>query len=580
MLEASSDAVIPLANTPAASERTVPPSPASQGARATRLALGVVCVAVFLTALDQTVVFTALPAMIQDIAVPITALDRAAWIVSGYLLGYVIAMPLMGRVADVYGRRRVFAICLAIFGVGSALCALAPALGSPVAPDTSTFAGLLLTPVYTVAQWLLGLAAQVGIDATYPALNVLVSARFLQALGGGALVPVALAVVGDLFGGTRRGLALGLIGAVTEAGGVLGPLWGAWITTTLGWTWIFWLNLPLVVVLLLAGSLALPRATRQREGIDLAGALLLGGAVACLTIGLGAQAGAPGTLSLTNQVAANPWLLLAAAGLLLVFGVLESRLRWPVVDPALFRRLAFTAASGLSLLIGAALIIAMAVIPLYFYTVLNRPEIESGLALLRLTALIPVGALLGGWLSSRIGLRVTAALGCLLTATGFVLMHFWTVSVADAQITAATVVAGFGFGLVIAPISTSALNAVAARQSGSASALITVLRMIGMIVGLGVLVAWALTRFNTMLRQFPKLAQNPGESPADYLAREQNFYYHLGVLAAHLVLTDTFLVAAALCALAVIPALLLWRRPATGDQNGQHAYASYVAPMA
>ena len=206
--------------------------------RAGRLALVVVCVAVFLTALDQTVVLTVLPAMIADIGVPVAQLDHAAWIVSGYLLGYVVVMPLMGRIADIYGRWRVFALCLTLFGLGSLLCALAPRLGSPIAPDFTTLSGALLTPLYRGAQALLPLLARLGIDVSAPGLVVLVAARFVQAVGGGAVVPVAMAVAGDLFGQTRRGLALGLVGAVTEAGGVVGPLWGALITRALGWPWI------------------------------------------------------------------------------------------------------------------------------------------------------------------------------------------------------------------------------------------------------------------------------------------------------------------------------------------------------
>src|SRR5579884_1721564 len=96
------------------------------------LALLTACAAVFLTALDQTVVVTALPQMITDLQIPVVRLDRAAWIVSGYLLGYVIAMPLMGRVSDMYGRRRVFLICLGIFALGSLFCGLAPVLGNQV----------------------------------------------------------------------------------------------------------------------------------------------------------------------------------------------------------------------------------------------------------------------------------------------------------------------------------------------------------------------------------------------------------------------------------------------------------------
>jgi MFS family permease len=198
-----------------ASGASAEPSPRVSG-RAVRVALAAVSLAVFLTAIDQTVVVTALVNMANDTNVPLTQPDRIAWIVSGYLLGYVVAMPLMGRVGDVFGRRRIFMTCLIIFGFGSLLCALAPALGSPVAPDTSAPAGIALAPLYWLTQQALGLSARLGVDQTYPALNVLVGARFAQALGGGALVPVALAVVGDLFGGTRRGLALGLVGAVTR----------------------------------------------------------------------------------------------------------------------------------------------------------------------------------------------------------------------------------------------------------------------------------------------------------------------------------------------------------------------------
>lgn len=544
--------------------------------RAVRLALAVVCLAVFLTALDQTVVVTALVSMLPDLRVPDTALDHYDWIVSGYLLGYVIAMPLMGRVADVFGRRRIFIICLTIFGVGSVLCALAPALGAPDAPDTSTITGMALDGVYVLVQPLLALAAHVGVDPTYPALDVIVAARFLQALGGGALVPVALAVVGDLFGAARRGLALGLLGAVAEAGGVLGPLWGAWLTGTWGWQWIFWLNLPIVVILIVLGVLALPVSQRQREGIDLPGALLFGAAIATLTIGLGGSSGQTGALTLTARANTNPILLAAAAIFLLAFVLVESRLRWPVIDLTLFKRRAFSAAGALSFLVGAALIVAMVEVPLYVLAVLGRPSIDSGLALLRLTALIPVGALAGGWLSTRLGCPITAVLGCLFTAGGFWLMHLWSPRVDLTSMTPATIVAGLGFGLVIAPITTSALNAVRATQSGSASAIITVLRMVGMIVALAALAAWGYARFESLIASHS--AQLPGETLTQYASRLQV----VATLALHQVLTDTFAIAAVLCVLSVIPALMLWRRTAAapGAASTEAVYESYVAPLA
>src|SRR5450755_2113482 len=148
----------------------------AQERRTAMLALLVACAAVFLTALDQTVVVTALPQIITDLQIPVLQLDRAAWIVSGYLLGYVIAMPLMGRVSDMYGRRRVFLICLSIFAFGSLFCGLAPILGNNID---------------------LSFLQQFGLNMDSPGLIWLVAARFVQAAGGGAVVPVAMAVAGD-----------------------------------------------------------------------------------------------------------------------------------------------------------------------------------------------------------------------------------------------------------------------------------------------------------------------------------------------------------------------------------------------
>lgn len=551
----------------------------TRGPHGSAFPVAVVAAAVFLAALDQTVVVTALVRMLSDLNVPVTALDRAAWIVSGYLLGYVMAMPLMGRVADVYGRRLIFALCLGIFMVGSALTALSPALGSPIPPDSSTWSGATQAPLYWLAQAALAAVAHFGLGSGYPALDVMIATRFLQALGGGALVPVALAVVGDLFGVARRGLALGLVGAVTEAGGVLGPLWGAWMTGTWGWEWIFWLNLPLAAALLVTGLYAIPRGGRRREGVDFLGALLFGMAVACLTIGLGAQASQLGVGAVSSG--ANPLFLLASGVLLIVFLAVETRVRWPVVDPALFRRMGLSAAVILSLLIGAALIVAMVMIPVFVMTVLGGDPISGGLTLLRLTALIPVGALVGGWLASHSGLRPTAALGCLLTAGGLWLMSLWPTHVDWVQITTATVVAGLGFGLVIAPISASALNAAGAARMGSASALVTALRMVGMIIGLAALTAWALSRFKALLASHPAPFPSPGETSLSYAARLSAYNAQVVVPAAHQVYSDVFAIAAALCLIALIPALLLWRRR-SGDAEdaAEPAYESYVAPLA
>jgi MFS family permease len=574
------------------------------------LALLAACSAVFLTALDQTVVVTALPSIITDLQISPTQLDRAAWIITGYLLGYVIAMPLVGRISDMYGRRRVFIICLSIFGIGSLFCGLAPILGNTIDISFLQHIGINVAAPGDFSDP----------NALPPGLVWLVAARFIQAAGGGAIIPVAMAVAGDFYGEKQRALALGLIGMVTETGGVLGPLYGSVIVQNWGWQTIFYINLPIVVVLMAAIWLFVPSrieavSTRPHQRIDFLGALLLGASLICLSLGLSQEAitsstGAPGSAVNQAPVQNNPILIGAALLLLAIFIIVEvlteqrstrqsanqaaratarvaptiqrsdpadpSRVgagqprpeddagapalappptpptTLPIVELSLFKRAAFSATSLVSLLVGAALIIAMADIPLFIATVLGGGPIDSGLALLRLTVMIPIGAIIGGWLCARITCRLTAILGLIPAALGFWLMHFWTINVGWLQITTSTVICGFGFGLVIAPIGTTAINAASNRQMGMASSTVTVLRMVGMILGLAALTSWGLGKFHNLLVAFKPPVGVSVLSPAYTTA-----YVKYVTLAAHDVFTSIFLTAGILCLVAIAPALLM-----------------------
>ena len=564
--------------------------------RAALLAMLAACCAVFLTALDQTVVVTALPRIITDLSISVQQLDRAAWIVSGYLLGYIIAMPLMGRVSDMFGRRSIFLLCLGIFAAGSFLCGRSLDLGNSL--DISFLQHLSLN----VAS-----PDSIGAPGTLsPGLVWLVAARFIQAIGGGALIPVAMAVAGDFYGEKQRSLALGLIGMVIETGGVLGPLYGAVVVQTLGWQAIFYLNLPIVAVLAILTWRYIPSkspllrsvtpgAVPGRGRVDIVGALLLGAALACLSLGLSQEAVTASTAVTTgpnaSPIQTNPWLIGASLLLLAAFVVLEwwiargeranspdanegeGRTRatqartgniLPIVELSAFRRAAFSASSLVSLLVGGALIIAMVDIPFFVDTVLGGSALDSGLALLRLTALIPVGALLGGYLCPRITCRVTAVLGLLLTALGFFLMHLWPLNVNWFQITASTVISGLGFGLVIAPIGTTAINAVRSTQMGMASSTVTVLRMTGMIIGLAALTSWGLGRFHDIMIAFQPPA---GAKPFDAAYNAALAQYTTS--AGHEVYTSIFLAAGIISLVAVLPALFL-----EGKQSSPYALAS------
>ena len=519
------------------------------------LALLTACAAVFLTALDQTVVVTALPSIITDLQISPTQLDRAAWIISGYLLGYVIAMPLMGRISDMYGRRRVFIICLTIFGIGSLFCGLAPILGDNIDISFLQHIGINVAAPGDISDP----------NALAPGLIWLVAARFIQAAGGGAIIPVAMAVAGDFYGQKQRALALGLIGMVTETGGVLGPLYGSVIVQNWGWQAIFYINLPIVFALMVAIWLFVPSriesASRQtRERIDFLGTLLLGASLICLSLGLSQEAitsstGVTGPAANQAPVQNNPLLIGTAVLLLAVFVVVEvytERRNLPIVELSLFKRAAFSATSLVSLLVGAALIIAMADIPLFIATVLGGRPIDSGLALLRLTVMIPIGAIIGGWLCARITCRLTAILGLIPAALGFWLMHLWPVNVGWLQITTSTVICGLGFGLVIAPIGTTAINAVNNRQMGMASSTVTVLRMVGMILGLAALTSWGLGKFHDLLVAFKPPPGVSILSPA-----YTTVYVKYVTFAAHEVFTSIFLAAGILCLVAIVPAFLM-----------------------
>ena len=542
--------------------------------RAALTAMIVACVGVFLTAMDQTVVVTALVKIIADpgINISFTHLDHAAWIVSAYLLGFIIAMPLMGRVSDIYGRRRIMILCLSIFGVGSVLCALAPTFGQNI--DLSFLSGI-------------------GIDTSSPGLIFLIAARFIQAIGGGAVVPVAMAIVSDFYGQERRGLALGIVGAVTEAGGVVGPLYGALIVQHLDWTDIFYFNVPIVVGLIIATWFIIPRGKRLRDRIDWLGAVLLGAALTCLSLGLAQQGTDLGPTVNGATPQNNPIALALSAVFLIAFILVERKVRHPVIDLTVFKRFTFSASSLVSLLVGAALIIAMADIPLFVDTVLSNQfsqadlPLVSGLALLRMTAMIPIGAFLGGWLCGRISSRFTGVLGLLFTACGFYLMSRWPMAVDWNQITVSTITTGLGFGLVIAPISTTAINSVRPSQAGMGSAIVTSLRMLGMTLGLAWLTSWGIGYFKSLAARYPSL---PVTATSEQFAQWSKGYANHLLESAHALYSAVFFITMIVALVAIVPAIFLWGTkpaveegivpgadPATSSQPSDPTIAAPVA---
>src|SRR5262245_1052033 len=434
-------------------------------------------------------------------------------------------------------------------------------------------------------------------------LEWLIAARALQAAGGGALLPIALALAGDLPDDRRRNVALGLVAALAEAGGVLGPLYGALFVEWLDWRWVFYLTLPLGLAILslvlrfsdptlprddhpdetatarsggdgpvterqprpgdasaaIEGSTEAPPDDRPAVGraagaFDLRGALLLAAGLAALTIALSRQGAPEGPTWPTGG------LLLAAAALLAAFVAVERRAEAPLIDLDLFRPPPFAGAQATSLLVGAALIVAMVDVPLWSATVLGRSATEGGLLLLRLTLPIPLGAALGGLGTRWRGPRAVAIVGLLAGAASFALVAGWPADVPDLRMTRDLALGGLGFGLLLAPLAAAAIGWAGPSRAGVAASLVVLTRMLGMMIGLSALTSYGLGRFNALVRGLPLPLPRPAET-AEALARRQADYLQAVQAATVAVFHDLFLAAALLCLLALLPALLL-RRPA------------------
>ena len=526
--------------------RPVPPGGAS------RTLLGLASVAIAFAAADTYVVVLALPDMMSAAGLNIDQLQRAAPIISGFLLGYVGILPLIGRISDLRGRVPVLLGSMVVFAVGSII----------------TAAG------YNLDSIIIG--------------------RFIQGMGGGGLIPPTLALVADMWPPQRRGLPLGVVGAVQELGSVLGPLYGAVVLAFGDWRDIFWLNC--AIGLLMAAAMVrarneAPKVAGARERspgrFDLAGLLLfllslLGvvlvmleperlvtgvtsglaflpvtgdsrwltplalatyalvalflarqllarrpmldwrgwGEIArecdlfgagMLAVGLGAIiiAFASAEPESTAISPSAPILLPLAAVAFAAFTWRQRHARVPLIPHGALNSRAAWGALVVSFFIGSSLIAALVDIPFFArLTIYRDSQLDAALVLVRFLIALPVGALLGGWLLRRVGASWLTAGAMVLSGIAFLHMATWDRYALNDQIeTLSLVGAGLGFGLAIAPVNAALLESTADAVHGVASALLIVARMVGMLIGISALTTIGLHQFYAASGEIPPVTE-------------------------------------------------------------------------
>ena len=401
------------------------------------VSIGALLLGLLLAALDQTIVSTALPTIVSDLG----GLEHLSWVVTAYLLASTAATPLWGKLGDQYGRKRLFQIAIVIFLVGSALC---------------------------------------GAAQNMPQL---IGFRALQGLGGGGLIVLSMAIVGDVVSPRERGRYQGLFGAVFGATSVLGPLLGGLFTEHLSWRWVFYINLPVGVVALavIATALHIPRKS-TRHVIDYLGTFLIAAVATCLVL--------VASLGGTTWGWGSPQIIgLAVLGVVLIgaFVAVERRAAEPVLPLKLFRVRTFTLAAVISFIVGFAMFGAMTYLPTFLQVVQGITPTMSGVHMLPMVFGMLISSTASGQIVSRTGRwKVFPIAGTGITALGLLLLHRLDEGSSTAEMSAYFFVFGLGLGLVMQVLVLIVQNAVSYEDLGVATSGATFFRSIGASFGVAI----------------------------------------------------------------------------------------------
>lgn len=389
-----------------------------------------------LVAIDSTVIATAVPSVVAELG----GFSQFPWLFSVYLLAQAVTVPVYGKLADVFGRKPVMLVGIGLFLVGSILCGCAWSMGA------------------------------------------LIAFRAVQGLGAGAVQPMSMTIVGDLYSLQERAKVQGYIASVWGISAVVGPTLGGVFSEYVSWRWIFFVNIPLcLVAAAMIGLRFHERMERRRPRIDYAGAGVLTVALTLLILGLleGGQAWAWGS---AQSIA----VLASGAVLLVVFVLIERRAADPVVSLGLLRSRLLVTTSLVAACVGAILLGLTSYVPTYVQDVLGTGPLVAGFALAALTLGWPLAAAQSGRLYLRIGFRATALIGAAVIVVGVGLLLLLGTSSSVLQVGGTSFVIGVGMGFSAAPTLIAAQNAVGWQQRGVVTGTNMFFRSAGSAVGVAV----------------------------------------------------------------------------------------------
>ena len=391
-----------------------------------------------LAALDQTVVGTALPRIVANLG----GLNEYAWVVTAYLLASTVSIPLYGKLSDIYGRRLFFMAGMIIFLGGSAL------------------------------------------SGTSQNITQLIIYRGLQGLGAGAMMPIAQAIIGDIFPPSERGKWQGLIVAVFGLATIIGPLLGGWITDNWGWRWAFYVNMPVGAVAILTTGLFMPNVVRRvHHTIDYLGSI----ALIAWSVPLLLAFSWAGT-----QYAWESWqiigLFVASAVMLILFIWIETRAAEPIISPRLFKSSIFSVSSLAMFLLSAGMFGAILYLPLFVQAVIGQSATNSGVVLTPMMVGFMISSIIGGQLLSRTGrYKILAIAGFAVASVGMFLLSRMDASTGDGIVVLNMIITGLGIGVMMSLFTIVVQNAFPFRQLGEVTASIAFFRSIGATIGVAVM---------------------------------------------------------------------------------------------